>query len=304
MIELDKEQAIYSMSRDNPPVIEIESGSQILFETCDCFSNQISSEADVFQELDWQRINPATGPVFVKGAEPGDLLRIDINQISFTRDYAVMVTAPNLGVVGDELSIPDVTIVPISNGKAKLPGNIEVSLRPMIGVIGVAPANGAITCGTPDSHGGNMDCKEIVEGSTLWLSVNVKGALFALGDLHAAMGDGEVSVCGLEIPGKVVVTLSVVKNVPLPTPMLENADNIYTLASALTLDDAAKLATRNMAHFIMNNTTLSLADAINVMSITGNVEVCQMVDPLKTCRFALPKSVASQLSLNIVGGKA
>lgn len=304
MIKISKDQVIYAMSRENHPVITVESGSEVQFETCDCFSDQITAEDAVFQELDWQRINPATGPVFVNGAEPGDVLRVDIQRIRFTRDHAVMVTAPKLGVIGDELSSPEVSLVPIRNGYATLADKVEVTLRPMIGVIGVAPAGDAISCGTPDSHGGNMDCKEIVEGSTLWLPVNVEGALFALGDLHAAMGDGEVSVCGLEIPGEVTVTLTVVKNRPLPTPMLENADTLYTLASALTLDEAATQATRNMAHFITDNTSLSLAEAINILSITGNLQVCQVVDPLKTCRFALPKAVAAQLELSIAKGQA
>lgn len=304
MIKISKDHVIYSMSHEHVPAITVESGSEVIFETCDCFSDQITTQDAVFQELDWQRINPATGPVFVNGAQPGDVLRVDITHIRLTRDHAAMVTSPKLGVIGDELLAPEVSIVPIHDGKAVMAGNVEIALRPMIGVIGVAPAGDAISCGTPDSHGGNMDCKEIVEGTTLWLPVNVEGALFALGDLHAAMGDGEVSVCGLEIPGEVTVTLSVVKKRSLPTPMLENASTLYTLASALTLDDAATQATRNMAHFIVDNSALSLSEAINIMSITGDLQICQVVDPLKTCRFALPKTVASQLSLSVVGDKA
>lgn len=301
MIRISNEQVIYAMSRDNQPVATVKSGSEVVFETCDCFSDQITAEDTVFQALDWQRINPATGPVFVDDAQPGDVLRVTIKQISFTREHAVMVTAPGLGVIGDELHAPQVSIIPVANGKARLTGGIEVPLRPMIGVIGVAPAGEPISCGTPDSHGGNMDCKEIVAGSTLWLPVNVPGALFALGDLHAAMGDGEVSVCGLEIPGEVTVKLEVVKNRTLPLPMLENDHTLFTLASALTLDDAAAMATRNMAHFIADNSDLSLAEAISVMSITGDLQICQVVDPLKTCRFALPKTVADQLGLSVAG---
>ena len=302
MLKISNDRVIYAMSRDNSPVATVKSGSEVVFETCDCFSNQITSEETVFQALDWQRINPATGPVYIEGAEPGDALRVTIKRIQLTRNHAVMVTAPNLGVIGEELHAPEVSLVPIEHGKARLAGNVEVPLRPMIGVIGVAPALDAISCGTPDGHGGNMDCKEIVEGSTLWLPVNVPGALFALGDLHAAMGDGEVSVCGLEITGEVTVELSVIKNRKLPLPMLENSNTLYTIASDLTLDEAANLATRNMAHFIVDNSALTLSEAINLLSIAGDLQVCQVVDPLKTCRFALPKSVADQLNLSIEGG--
>lgn len=301
MIKISNQQVVYAMSRENPPVATVKSGSEVLFETCDCFSDQITSVDTPFNELDWQRINPASGPVFVENAEPGDVLQVKIKRITPRSDHAVMVTAPHLGVIGDRLQSATVTLVALENGKALLPGNVQVALKPMIGVIGVAPAGEAISCGTPDSHGGNMDCKEIVEGSTLWLPVNVPGALFALGDLHAAMGDGEVSVCGLEIPGEVLVELYVHKNRQLPLPMLENDEAIFTLASAETLDDAASLATRNMVQFITDNAGLSPAEAINVLSIAGDLQICQVVDPLKTCRYALPKAVAAQLSLRIDG---
>ncbi|EJY1762110.1 acetamidase [Klebsiella oxytoca] len=303
-MKITKDQVVYAMSRDNAPVATVSSGSEVLFETCDCFSDQITSADAVFNELDWQRINPATGPVYVEGAEPGDALKVTIKRITLTSNQAVMVTAPQLGVIGDELDAPKVTIVPIENDHAVLPGNVRVPLNPMVGVIGVAPAGEAISCGTPDSHGGNMDCKMITAGSTLWLPVNVPGALFGLGDLHAAMGDGEVSVCGLEIPGEVLVELTVVKNRRLPLPMLENSETLFTLASALTLDAAAAMATRHMAHFIADNTSLTLAEAISILSIAGDLQICQVVDPLKTCRYALPKSVAEQLSLRIEGEQA
>ncbi|SCC67482.1 acetamidase/formamidase family protein [Kosakonia oryziphila] len=301
MIAINNTHVIYAMSRENPHVATIASGDEVLFQTCDCFSDQIVNDATVFQEINWQRINPATGPVFVQGAEPGDVLKVHIRQIRLNRDWAVMITAPDLGIVGDELREPTVTIVPINEGHALLAAGVTAPLRPMIGVIGVAPDGEAVSCGTPYSHGGNMDCKEIVEGTTLWLPVYVPGALFALGDLHAGMGDGEVSVCGLEIAGEVIVELTVVKNRPLPLPMLENDDSLFTLASAVTLDEAATLATRNMVHFLTDNSPLSLPEAINILSVTGNLQICQVVDPLKTCRFALPKSIAKQLGVTIEG---
>jgi amidase len=299
MEKISRTHLVYAMSRDNAPVATVASGSDVCFETCDCFEDQIASEQAAFTELDWSRINPATGPVYVQDANPGDVLRVEIKRITPTSHQAVMVTAPGLGVIGDELQQPQIRTVPLEDGFALLPGGVRWPLKPMIGVIGVAPAEEPISCGTPDAHGGNMDCKIITEGCTLWLPVNVPGALFALGDLHAAMGDGEVSVCGLEIPGEVVVNLSVVKNRALPTPMMSTADTLYTLASAKTLDQAAELATRNMAHFVADYSQVSLADAINLLSITGDLQICQVVDPLKTCRFALPRSVAEQLNLQL-----
>ena len=300
-MRIEKNKVVYSMSQNNKPVASVFSGRDVLFETCDCFSNQITSADTTFTSLDWDRINPATGPVYIEDAVPGDILRIDIKKITVTGNQAVMITAPQLGVTGDELDSPEITIVPIEDNYALLPGGVRIPLNPMIGVIGVAPSGNAVSCGTPGRHGGNMDCKMITEGSTLWLPVNVPGALFGLGDLHAAMGDGEVSVCGLEVAGEVLVEFGVIKNHSLPLPMLENSDTIFTIASAQTLDEAATIATRNMAHFLSDNTPLSPSESINILSIAGDLQICQVVDPLKTCRFALPKVVAKQLSLNIAG---
>lgn len=296
MNKVYKNQLIYSMSADNAPVLKVAQGSRVIFETCDCFEDQIQAETVQYAGLDWSRINPATGPVFIEGAEIGDVLVVHIERIQL-KQQAVMLTAPNLGVAGDRIDAAKIRVIPIVDGFGLLSDGIKIPLNPMIGVIGTAPAGAAISCGTPDAHGGNMDCKIITEGTTLYLPVNTPGALLAMGDLHAAMGDGEVSVCGMEIAGEVTVTVSVLKGRPLPTPMAQTADAIYTIASAVSLDDAANMATRHMVDFIHANTTLSEADAINLMSVGGNLQICQVVDPLKTCRYQLPKTIASQLSL-------
>lgn len=298
MLKISKNDLVYAMSKDNAPVARVSSGSEVLFETCDCFTDQIQS-ADDFVKLDWSKINPATGPLFIEEACVGDILQVDIKSITPTSDQAVMVTAPNFGVAGDKLTDNNAFIVPLKDSKAILPGQVEVPFNLMIGVIGVAPIGEEIPCGVPDSHGGNMDTKVITQGASLFLPVNVPGALFALGDCHAAMGDGEVSICGLEIPTEVVVKLSVIKNNPLPTPMLTDQDYIYTIASSKTLDEAAKLATMNMANFIIARTNLTLSQAISILSIAGNLQISQVVDPLKTCRYSLPKNITEQLKINI-----
>ncbi|WP_347253219.1 acetamidase/formamidase family protein [Leminorella grimontii] len=290
-------QLIYAMSADNPPACRAAPNTELLFQTCDCFEDQITSVDTPFDRLDWQRINPATGPVWIEGAEPGDSLKIAIKRITITSPQAVMVTLPQLGVLGDELTEAKVNMVELSDGVAYLPGGVCAPVRPMIGVIGVAPEGEAVSCGTPDDHGGNMDSKIIREGTTLWLPVNVPGALLALGDLHAGMGDGEVSGCGLEVAGEVLLSVEVVKGRPYPLPMVTDDDRVYTLASATMLDDASTRATKNMARLLVERAGLSPEDAISLMSITGDLQVCQVVDPKKTCRFAMPMAVLNQLGV-------
>jgi amidase len=298
MNRVSKDHVIYAMSKDNQPVLSVEVGAQVIFETCDCFEDQIKSPDTPFSELDWNRINPATGPVFVKGAQPGDILAVRIDKINLS-SQAVMVTGPNMGVIGDQLGENVVRILPVHDNKAQFSKDVEIQLNPMIGVIGTAPAGEAISCGTPDLHGGNMDCKLIKEGSTLFLPVNVAGALFALGDLHAAMGDGEVAVCGAEIAGEVTVTLSVIKDKKWPLPMIHTDTHVYTLASEVKLDDAANTATRNMVNLLEQESGISKHEAIAIMSLAGNLQVCQVVDPKKTIRFEMPKSILSKLKVSL-----
>ncbi len=288
---------IYDFNKDHPPVKTVVSGTTIEISTYDCFENQIQSEETVITELDWNRVNPATGPIYVEEAEVGDVLKVTIDKLEIG-EQGVMVVGPNLGVMGHRFTEMKSKIIPIRDGKA-LFNDIELPLNPMIGVIGVAPAGEGISCGTPGAHGGNMDNKMVKEGATLYFPVFIKGALFALGDFHAAMGDGEISVSGIEVEGKATVTLEVLKGVTLVQPMLENSEVITQIASAETLDAAVKLATELMIDRIVNHTELSVEDVTMLMSAVGQVEVCQVVDPLMTARFVVPKWLLNQLQVSL-----
>ncbi|HEX3015780.1 MAG TPA: acetamidase/formamidase family protein [Desulfobacteria bacterium] len=290
MYRISRDNLIYALAPENAPVLKVPSGSKLVFETRDCFEDQIRSVDTPFNELDWNRINPATGPVYIEGAEPGDTLAVSIEQITFG-DQSVMVTGPDMGVIGDELKENEIRLIPIKQGKAIFNSKIAIPLNPMIGVIGTAPAKDSVPCGVPGSHGGNMDCNLIGAGTTLYLPVNVPGALLALGDLHAAMGDGEVSVCGAEVAGEVTLTVTVLKDKQWKLPAAETSEVIFTIASAKLLDDAAAQATRNMVKLLETDYGFSAYGAISLISLAGNVRICQIVDPQKTVRCELPKAL-------------
>ncbi|MBP2242939.1 amidase [Cytobacillus eiseniae] len=289
---------IYEFSKSNKPVKTVASGTTIEMETYDCFQNQIQSADTVVAEIDWNRINPATGPIFVEGAKPGDVLKVKIEKLEI-QDQGVMVVGPNLGVMGHRIEQMEAKIIPIRDGKA-LFNEIEIPLNPMIGVIGVAPSGEGVNCGTPGAHGGNMDNKMVTEGATLYFPIFVEGALFGLGDFHAAMGDGEVSVSGIEIPGKATVTLEVLKDVKLRHPMLETEEVVTQIVSAETLDEACKIATEEMIDLIVNKTGRPLSEVTMLMSAAGQVEVCQIVDPLMTARMVVPKWLLKQLGVELI----
>lgn len=291
-ITVQKDHIIYAMSPDHAPVQTVKDGDTAVFITCDCFKDQITREDQDFGGLDWERINPATGPVYIDGAQPGDLLVAYIEKIHLA-DHGVMTTGPDMGVMGAALDKNVIRIVPIKNGTAVF-SDFDLPLNPMIGVIGNAPASGSVPCGTPGQHGGNMDCKRITEGAYLILPVHVPGALFALGDLHAAMGDGEVGVCGVEIAGEVTVTFKVLKNKQWPAPMIVDAERIIAIASEEDLDAAAEMAVYNMAKFLELEFGMEKADSALLMTAAAQLSICQVVDPKKTVRMELPRWIAEK----------
>ncbi len=293
MIKIPSETVVLKMSPHNKAVYTAESGSTVVFETCDCFSNQIQREDQLFSSVGWDLINPATGPLYVEGAEPGDILKVEIEDIKIA-DKGVMTVTPELGVLKDFMSDEKTKIIPIEDGKAVFNKNIKIPVKPMIGVIGTAPVDTEIPNGTPGSHGGNMDCKRIVKGATLYLPVNVPGALLAMGDLHALMADGEIVICGLEIAGEVTVKVTVLKGAKLPLPMLVEGEHIITIASAETLDDAARMATIQMHQFLVKKLHLDSAEAGMLLSLVGDLRICQVVDPLMTARMEFPKWITEQ----------
>jgi len=288
MIELNSEKVFYAFDKTLEPAMTVESGATVRIKTIDCFGNQIQTPEDTIDALDWDRVNPATGPIYVEGAVAGGALKVSIDKIEFDAQ-AVCATGKDEGVCGDLFEEWSVKLLPIEGEEVVWNDKLRLPLRAMIGVIGVAPAGEPVGCGTPGSHGGNMDNTAITAGATLYFPVAVDGALFGCGDMHAVMGDGEVCVCGAEAPGHATVTLTALPELALANPVIENATHFGTIASADTLDQAAEVAVHDMVRIVSAATGADEAELTMLFSLVGDVEVCQMVDPQKTIRFMVPK---------------
>jgi len=276
------------MSAENKPVLFVEPGAEVLFETWDALNGQVKSADGGLDGLDWSRVNPASGPLFINGAQPGDILSVRVDKID-VEDTGFLICGEGSGVMGRVLKGTTVKVVHIKDDLALFSDDITLPLNKMIGVIGVAPMGEAIPCSTPDLHGGNMDCKEVREGATLLLPVNVPGALLAMGDLHAVMADGEIGVSGLEVSGEVTVTVDVIKGKELPLPMILNDDYVMTLASDEDLDIAVDMAVANMINYLTGEHGFLTEDAVMLTSMVADVRICQVVDPKKTIRVEFPR---------------
>lgn len=289
MIRITTETVIFAMDKANQPVARAKSGDRVTFETLDCFSNMVTSEKDVVSHIDMDQVNPATGPLFIEGAQVGDTLKVSIHSIAI-EEQGVVIASPGFGQFANEVTEEETLICQVTNDKALYKG-LGLPLRKMIGVIGTAPAGEPVNTGTPHDHGGNMDTTAITEGSILYLPVNTEGALLAMGDVHATMGDGEIMGSGLEIPAVIEVTVEVLKNCDYPLPMVETKDKWITIASRQTMEDATKLALDNMNRFIQSQSDLTFNQAGMLLSLAGDVIASQLVNPNVTMRVELPKSI-------------
>ena len=296
---ISRDNVFYAFDPALQPVVTIKQGDEVVMETHDCFHGQLRSEKDLIDKLDWNRINPATGPVFVEGVKAGDILRVDILKMKVA-PHSVMVTLPGEGALGNLIKDMETVILKMDGDQVIYKDKVRVQKKPMIGVIGVAPASGSVPTGTPGPHGGNMDCTLVGEGASLYFTAGVDGALFGAGDFHTVMGDGEVVICGAEAQGEFTFKAQVVNQLKgLPTPFLKNETVVAAICSASTLDEAASDATYAMANFLTDVVKLSINDAGMLMSIAGELKFCQIVDPEKTVRFEFPLSVLEQYGFKL-----
>lgn len=298
MIELNDDSVIYAFSRDAAPVLTVESGETVRIRTQDCFANQVQDPSFTLDHLDWDRTNPATGPIYVNGAVAGGTLKVHIDSIELD-DQTASCTGEDEGTCGDLFDRWYTKICKIDGNDLIWSDSLRIPLDPMIGVIGVAPESEPVNCGTPGKHGGNMDNNEIGVGATLYFPVAVDGALFGCGDMHAVMGDGEVSVSGAEVAGYITATLTAMPELSVPDPLIQTETHLGVISSAPTLDEAADRAVHEMVAMMHDRTDMSEADIMMLLSLVADVRICQIVDPQKTVRFMVPNYVLDAIGFEL-----
>lgn len=276
--------SVYTFSANNAPVEKVEPGELLQFQTQDCFGGQITSEDQLVHELDLTKANPAAGPVYFYGAEPGDVLVVEILRIRVD----VVGFACSIGETGPLASSSEVRtkVIPIKHGQAQF-NDVQWNIKPMIGVIGTAPAEGEMACGFAGDHGGNMDSKLIREGTKVYLPVRVPGGLLQIGDLHASMGDGEICGTGIEIGGEVIVSVNLIKNFELNWPVTETARGWYVNTTAPGYEEALEYAALELSRLMKPAYRWDETDNFIYFSLHGNVGVNQGCFPCHTPMFTL-----------------
>ncbi len=281
----------FTWDAGHEPVVTIAGGDTVVFETRDVSDNQIGPDSDtgVIAGLDWTRVYPLSGPVFVEGAEPGDTLVVEILDLH-TKGWGWTAILPGLGLLSEEFTAAYLRIFDLTEGDVTyFREDIAIPLAPFMGTMGVCPADAsAQPVMPPGTFGGNLDTRQLVRGTTLYLTVQVEGALFSTGDAHGCQGDGESCVTGLEAPMFATMRFSVEKrSIPTPqyrtapgplTPAVNHGSFFGTTGVGGDLYAGAQDATRAMIDHLTATYGLSREDAYLLCSLVVDLKISEIVD--------------------------
>jgi acetamidase/formamidase len=282
----------YTWDVDNEPVITIADGDTVVVHTRDVSDNQITPEstASAIASLDWDRVYPLAGPIAVAGAQPGHTLGIEIVDLH-TQGWGWTAIIPGFGLLPDDFADPYLRIFDLAGGEfTYLRDDVAIPIAPFFGTMGVCPADASSRpVMPPGPFGGNLDTRQLIRGTTLYLPVQVEGALFSCGDAHAAQGDGEVCVTGIESPmyGVLRFTLHEDRSIPAPqyqtapgplTPRLNHGGFYGTTGVGPDLYTAAQDALRAMIDYLGEAHGLSREDAYVLSSLCVDLKISEVVD--------------------------
>src|SRR5579871_939902 len=294
---LPKEQVIWEFGADLRPVLEVDPGDVVTFETNDCFSGQIQSEDDLVTDIDLERINSATGPVAVREAMPGDSLIaeiLDVRPIS----WGVATLIPGFGQLIDQVQAPLTRRFEVVDGEIRMNDRVRFPARPMVGVVGVATDGETLSNGLAGRHGGNLDDHLHGPGARIFFPVRQPGGMFAVGDMHASMGDGEICFTGVEIAGEVDVRFDLLKDRQATWPVTELRDRWVPHATADSYEEALVLVSEEASRLLVDQWGFTIEDAFIFLSVACDAGVAQACKPAPggfgtIARFSIPKISAT-----------
>ena len=304
MKTIHRDRHHFGWDNANAPVLRVAAGETVSFEVVDASGGQLtrSSTVAAVAALDFARVNPVTGPVYVEGAEPGDALLIEVLDFQ-SSGWGWTALIPGFGLLAEDFPTPFLHITSYGAGGVEFAPGIRLPLRPFPGTIGVAPAEpGLHSIVPPREVGGNMDIRDLTRGAKLWLPVRIRGALFSVGDTHAAQGDGEVCGTAIESPMTITLRFDVAKQAhlrrpqfELPAPPTRHVDEHgyhATTGIAPDLMQAAKDSIRDMIDHLGSEYRLSPELAYALCSVAVDLRISEVVDvPNWVVSAYLPKAV-------------
>jgi amidase len=293
----------YTFGPHAEPIARVAPGESVTVYTIDAFGDQLTSESQRLSDVLGPYLNPQTGPIYVEGVEPGDTLVVKIESIEATRDWAVSCLAPFFGGLTSTRWTP--TLQPAleeriwryqrtASGGFAWKDRWEIPWAPFFGTMGTSPHIESISSLSPGDHGGNMDVPHITDGNTVYFPVHHAGALFYVGDAHAAQGQGELCGVALEIAAKGTFTFDVIKHQAIKWPRIETRDEIMSVGSARPMEDAARIAYVDLINWMVRDFGFDHLDAYQLLSQAGGLYVGNMVDTTYSLVASCPKRYLSR----------
>ena len=290
MSRLSREHHIYVLEPGSDPAITIDSGEEIIVETWDAFEGErdpVALEANPLK-------GPATGPIYVNDAEPGDALKIDFISIT-PKEQAAHMVMPGRGFLDNDFTEAYPTLIGLDSGDAVLPSGVRIPMNPSMGLVATTPTYSQLTASDSGPYGGDIDMKELVEGSTLYLPVFVTGGMLAMGDCPAVVGDGAVAGTGAECSADTHIRVTVEKGMKINGPRALTPEYFVVLSHGEDLGPAMKQAVREMVDFLVIEKGLEPYDAYTLLSLAGDVRVSRTFRPISPVKMMLSSRVLGQL---------
>ncbi len=298
--ELGIKNLVFDYNEQDKPAGFADSGDTIIFNSYDFVLNKLTDSGVLKSHIISEGFERQSvcGNVYINGAEPGDTLKVTIEKIEITdKEGTIAIFPPDFEVLGKYIDKEETWKIPIEDGYAIFfGGKVKLPIRPMVGALAVCPAGVVEDTVTPGTYGGNMDCKLLEEGTSIYLPVTVKGALLNMGDVHALQGDGEI-FSALEVPSRITVKVELIKGRQEKWPVLETEDAWYCIASSETMDRANEYAMKAVAEFLMKRDTgFSKTEVVVLLGVSADLEVCNFVDPRVSARLKIPKILIPNIS--------
>jgi amidase len=292
-VRVPRSAKVFTYSAEHPPAATVQPGETLIVETTSAFGEFALGPGDDLSGLDVEQCDPLTGPIAIEGAQPGDVLEVHISEIR-VEGLGAQGVIPGIGIL-DWPRLP-LEFHPVQAGEIVFPGGLRLGVRPNLGCLGVAPKGEAVPSVLPGDHGGNMDTRFVCAGSVVDFPVFHPGALLFLGDCHQLQGDGEL--CGVAPETDAVVTLSCTLRrggAPLLRPRIRTEERLMFIGSAETLEAAGALATRDLVAALVAEKGISEDLAYMLVTVKADLEVCQVVNGLRTARVCIDREFYEEL---------
>ena len=300
---LSRDHHTFSFSASHDSALRVSPGELVHVQTWDCYKGAITDHENALLPIPDSEINPATGPIYIEGAQPGDTLAVTIHDIQ-PGPRGVARTYPGNGQLQHLIKSAYARFFDVIDGTVTMNERVSFPSSPMLGVIGVAPEDGEVLTMPAGKHGGNLDNNLNGIGATIYLPVKHQGALLGIGDMHASMGDGEICGTGIEIAGDVLISVEVIKGVGTEYPVTETATSWVTHGVAVEdLPAALQIACEEAAQLLVKHWDFTIEDAFIFLSVQGNLGIAQAVHPSSgtvIAKMVVPKLAACPSPFKLV----